>query len=71
MLHGLQICMILSGKLLRRAIELRERGYSASVAEADEPTTVEICGGCGYPTLGSQLCAFCQALAAGPDRPAA
>lgn len=33
---------------------------------------VELCGGCGYPTLGPDLCAFCQAVdVLAPDQPAA
>ena len=27
--------------------------------EANETAVVVVCGGCGYPTLGSRLCAFC------------
>lgn len=34
--------------------------------EADEVTAVAICGGCGYPTLGPNLCSYCQAMTADP-----
>jgi len=27
--------------------------------EANETAVIALCGGCGYPTLGPQLCAFC------------
>ena len=30
--------------------------------EANETAVVTLCGGCGYPTLGPQLCAFCQPM---------
>ncbi|WP_264010290.1 hypothetical protein [Mycolicibacterium flavescens] len=34
--------------------------------EADETTAVAVCGGCGYPTLGPNLCHYCQVVTADP-----
>jgi hypothetical protein len=36
------------------------------MAEVSETITVAVCGGCGYPTLGPDLCAYCQKLTADP-----
>jgi hypothetical protein len=33
--------------------------------EAQQTSIVAVCGGCGYPTLGPNLCAYCQPMAAG------
>jgi len=38
--------------------------------EVDVLPTVVPCGGCGYPTLGTELCSFCTEVMAS-DPPAA
>jgi hypothetical protein len=61
-----------------RQIDLPQIGYIGQMPAAEEPTGVRVCAGCGYPTLGQAMCAFCQQLtvltadrSVGEDPPAA
>jgi hypothetical protein len=34
--------------------------------EANETAVITLCGGCGYPTTGPQVCAFCLPMTEQP-----